>query len=179
MSKRVVIISTSPRHSSNSHALAEAFEKGAREAGNETELISLRGKKIAFCLGCFKCQEKGECVIRDDAVEIEKKVLDADVVVWATPIYYYEMSGQMKTLIDRLNPLFPKDYRFRDVYLLATAADDGESTPDRAVEGVKGWVECFEKAAFRDYVFCGGVNDPGDIVKNEKLDAAYRMGRSI
>ena len=179
MGKKAVIISTSPRYDSNSHALAEAFYKGALDAGNEAELISLRGKKIAFCLGCFACQEKGECVIRDDAVGIEKKVLDADVVVWATPIYYYEMSGQMKTLIDRLNPLFPKDYRFRDVYLLATAADDGESAPSRAVEGVKGWVECFEKAQFKGYVFCGGVNDPGDIRKNEKLDEAYRMGQSI
>ncbi|MBQ3664391.1 MAG: flavodoxin family protein [Clostridia bacterium] len=179
MSKKAVIISTSPRHDSNSHALAEAFARGAQEAGNEVELISLRGKKIAFCLGCFACQEKGSCVIRDDAVGIEEKVLEADVVVWATPIYYYEMSGQMKTLIDRLNPLFPKDYRFRDVYLLATAADDSESTPDRAVEGVKGWVECFEKAAFKGSVFCGGVNDPGDIRKNEKLDEAYRLGQMI
>ena len=179
MSKKAVIISTSPRRDSNSHALAEAFAKGALEAGNEVELISLRGKKIAFCLGCFACQEKGSCVIRDDAVGIEEKVLDADVVVWATPIYYYEMSGQMKTLIDRLNPLYPKDYRFRDVYLLATSADDRETAPSRAVEGVKGWVECFEKARFKDYVFCGGVNDPGDIQKNAKLDEAFRMGQSI
>ena len=68
MGKKAVIISTSPRHDSNSHALAEAFYKGALDAGNEAELISLRGKKIAFCLGCFACQEKGECVIKDDAV---------------------------------------------------------------------------------------------------------------
>ena len=179
MGRKAVVISTSARHDSNSHALAEAFRKGAEDAGNEAELISLRGKKIAFCLGCLACQKKGECVIKDDAVGIEKKVLDADVVVWATPIYYYEMSGQMKTLIDRLNPMFPKDYRFRDVYLLATAADEDGSTPDRAVEGLKGWIECFEKAEFRGLVFCGGVNDPGDIRKNAKLEEAYRMGQSI
>ena len=58
-------------------------------------------------------------------------VLNADVVCWATPIYYYEMSGQMKTLIDRMNAMYPKDYRFRDIYLLTTAAEDEESTPKR------------------------------------------------
>ena len=56
-------------------------------------------------------------------------VLNVDVVCWATPIYYYEMSGQMKTLIDRMNAMYPKDYRFRDIYLLTTAAEDEESTP--------------------------------------------------
>ena len=168
MNKRLVILSTSPRKNSNSHALAESFAKGAAEAGNEVEIISLIGKQIAFCKGCFACQTTGRCVIRDDAIEIEQKVLNADVVVWATPIYYYEMSGQMKVLIDRLNPLFPKDYRFRDVYLLASAS-----------EGLKGWVDCFERATFQDYVFCGGVTDPGDIRGNEKLRAAYEMGKAI
>ncbi len=179
MNKRLVILSTSPRKNSNSHALAESFAKGAAEAGNEVEIISLIGKQIAFCKGCFACQTTGRCVIRDDAIEIEQKVLNADVVVWATPIYYYEMSGQMKVLIDRLNPLFPKDYRFRDVYLLASASEDEDCVPQRAVEGLKGWVDCFERATFQDYVFCGGVTDPGDIRGNEKLRAAYEMGKAI
>ena len=167
MNKRLVILSTSPRKNSNSHALVESFAKGAAEAGNEVEIISLIGKQIAFCKGCFACQTTGRCVIRDDAIEIEQKVLNADVVVWATPIYYYEMS------------LFPKDYRFRDVYLLASASEDEDCVPQRAVEGLKGWVDCFERATFQDYVFCGGVTDPGDIRGNEKLRAAYEMGKAI
>ena len=63
------------------------------------------------------------CVINDDANEITEKILNADVVSWATPIYYYEMSGQMKTMIDRANSLYPRDYKFRDVYLLSVAAE--------------------------------------------------------
>ena len=179
MAKKVIIISTSPRKNSNSHALAESFAKGAMSAGNEAEIVSLIGKKIDFCRGCFACQKIGHCVIKDDAIEIEQKVLDADVLVWATPIYYYEMSGQMKVMIDRLNPLFPKDYKFRDVYFLASAAEDEEEVPGRAIEGTKGWVDCFEKAEFKGYVFCGGVNDAGDISGNNKLQAAYDLGYAV
>ena len=120
--KRVIVISTSLRHGSNSDILADKFVEGALSAGNNVEKISLAGKEIQFCRGCFACQKLGRCVIKDDVNDIMAKVLEADVVCWATPIYYYEMSGQMKTLIDRLNALYPLDYRFRDVYLLTTAA---------------------------------------------------------
>ena len=136
--KKVLIISTSPRKNSNSEALAEAFAKGAQEAGHETELISLRGKNISFCRGCFVCQEKLRCVIHDDADLICQKALKADILVFATPIYYYEMSGQLKTLLDRLNPLFPSDYSFNDVYLLTAAAEDEEYVPQRAISGMAG-----------------------------------------
>lgn len=179
MAKKVIILSTSPRRNSNSHALAEAFSRGARDAGNTAEIISLIGKQIGFCRGCFACQKTGRCVIQDDAVDIEQKVLEADVVVWATPIYYYEMSGQMKVLIDRLNPLYPKDYRFRDVYLLSAAAEDEPYVPERATEGTRGWTDCFEKAQFKGSVFCGGVNDAGDIRGKEQLKAAYDMGYAV
>lgn len=179
MSKRVVIISSSLRANSNSHRLAEAFAKGAAEAGHEVELISLRGKKIAFCLGCLACQSKGECVIKDDAVDIEKKVLQADVVVFATPIYYYEMSGAMKTVIDRMNSMFPKDYRFRDVYMLTAAADDSEHAPQRALNGLQGWIECFERSRLAGSLFCGGVNNPGDIEGRPQLREAFEMGRRV
>ncbi len=179
MGKKVIVISASFRKNGNSDRLADEFARGAADAGNDVEKISLSGKKIAFCRGCFACQKTGQCIINDDAVEIEQKILVADVVVWATPIYYYEMAGQMKTLIDRLNPLYPKDYRFRDVYLLSVATDDGAYTPKRAEEGVKGWVECFEKASFKGSVFCGGVTDPGDILGREELAQAYNMGRIV
>ena len=113
MSKKVVVISTSLRANSNSEALAKEFAKGAETAGHEVEYISLKGKNIAFCIGCLACQSKGQCIFNDDALPITEAVLNADVVVWATPIYYYEMAGQMKVLIDRMNSMYPKDYKFR------------------------------------------------------------------
>ncbi|MCR5648038.1 MAG: flavodoxin family protein [Oscillospiraceae bacterium] len=177
--KKVLIVSTSLRKDSNSEALAEAFARGAREAGHEVELISLRGKTVGFCRGCLVCQDKGRCVIRDDADEICRRALTADALVFATPIYYYEMSGQLKTLLDRLNPLFPSDYAFRDVYLLTSAAEDGEQVPQRAVSGLEGWIECFEKARLAGTVFMGGVTAAGEYKGHPALEQAAALGRSV
>jgi multimeric flavodoxin WrbA len=177
--KKVVVISTSLRPGSNSNALAEQFAEGAKAAGNEVEFISLRGKEIKFCIGCMSCQKTGACVFKDDVPAIMDKVLDADVVCWATPIYYYEMSGQMKTLIDRMNAMYPKDYRFREVYLLTTAAEDEEHTPKRAESGLQGWIDCFDKAALKGHLFCGGVNDPREISGSAKLEEAFGLGKSV
>ena len=179
MSKRIVIISTSPRRNSNSEALANAFAKGAAESGNDVEVISHRGKDMRFCLGCFACQKTGKCVIKDDMNEIVPKMEHADVLVFATPIYYYEMSGQMKTLLDRANPLFVADYRFRDVYFLSSAAEDEAFVPQRAQSGLEGWIDCFEKARLAGAVFGGGVTDVGEIEGHHALAEAYEMGKAI
>ena len=177
--KKVVVISTSLRPGSNSHALAEQFAEGAKAAGNEVEFISLRGKEIRFCVGCLSCQTKGACVFKDDVPAIMERVLEADVVCWATPIYYYEMSGQMKTLIDRMNAMYPKDYRFRDIYLITTAAEDEEHTPKRAESGLQGWIDCYGKSTLKGHLFCGGVGSPKEIEGNTKLQEAYEMGKQV
>ena len=177
--KKVTIISTSLRNGSNSDILADSFADGARAAGHKVEKISLKGKNIQFCRGCMACQKTGRCVIADDANEIMDKVLQSDVVCWATPIYYYEMSGQMKTLIDRLNPMFPMDYRFRDVYLLTTAAEDDSLVPQRAVAGLTGWTDCYPESRLVATLFCGGVNDPRQIAGHPKLQEAYQMGNRV
>jgi len=177
--KKVVVISTSLRAGSNSNSLAEQFAQGAKIAGNEVEFISLRGKEIKFCIGCFSCQRTGACVFKDDVPAIMDSVLNADVVCWATPIYYYEMSGQMKTLIDRMNAMYPKDYKFRDIYLLTTAAEDEEHTPKRAESGLQGWIDCFEKASLKAHLFCGDVNDPREIEGNPKLQEAFDLGKNV
>jgi multimeric flavodoxin WrbA len=174
--KKILIISASPRANSNSEALGRAFAEGARAAGHEVEEISLRGKTVSFCRGCFVCQEQLRCVIRDDADAICQKALTADVLVFATPIYYYEMSGQLKTLLDRLNPLFPSDYAFRDVYLMTAAAEDEAFVPQRAVSGLEGWIECFERARLAGTVFMGGVTAAGENPKHPALAEARRMG---
>ncbi len=177
--KKILVISTSLRNRSNSHELAESFARGAEESGNEVELISLHGKDIKFCIGCLSCQTTGKCVIKDDAPEITSKMHDADVIVFATPIYYYEMCGQMKTLLDRANPLYGSDYHFSDIYLLASAAEDESHVPERAVSGLQGWIDCFERAGLAGSVFAGGVNSPGEISGHKSLKEAYEMGKSI
>ena len=177
MAKKVLIISASLRGGSNSEVLAKECEKGAMAAGHEVEWLSLKGKDIRFCSGCLVCQTKGTCVLRDDVAEIIEKVKTAEVIVFATPIYYYEMSGQLKTLLDRLNPLFPMDYAFRDIYMLATAADADESTFEKAYNGLQGWVDCFEKAELKGIVTGGGINDANDAQNHkETLKQAYELG---
>ena len=177
--KRIIVISTSLRLDSNSDMLADRFVEGAKVAGNEVEKISLVGKNIQFCKGCMACQKLGKCIINDDVNDIMAKVLEADVVVWATPIYYYERSGQMKTLIDRMNAMYPKDYHFRDVYLLTTAAEDEEFVPKRAETGLTGWIDCYPQSRLAGTLFCGGVSMPRDIDGNGKLQEAYELGKNI
>ena len=106
---KILVISTSLRARSNSEALADEFIRGAQDAGHEVEKITLKDKDIKFCKGCLACQTTQRCAIKDDAPAIVEKMHDADAICFATPIYYYEMSGQMKTLLDRANPLYPSD----------------------------------------------------------------------
>ena len=177
--KRVIVISTSLRRGSNSDMLADKFVEGAKAAGNDVEKISLVGKEIQFCKGCFGCQKLGRCIINDDVNDIMAKVMNADVICWATPIYYYEMSGQMKTLIDRMNGMYDREPKFREVYLLTTAADDEEQTPKRAEAGLTGWIDCYPKSRLAGSLFCGGVNEPHAIEGNPKLQESFELGKSV
>lgn len=177
--RKVLVISTSLRNHSNSRAMADAFARGAKEAGNEVEFVSLQDKEIKFCHGCLACQKTGKCIIKDDAPVIVEKMRDSDVIAFATPIYYYEMSGQMKTLLDRANPLYGSDYHFTDIYMLTCAAEDEPRTPSRAIAGLGGWVDCFERASIKGSVFGGGVNSPNEIQGHRALTEAYLLGNSI
>ena len=176
---KVLVISTSLRPRSNSHALAEAFARGAAEAGHEVETVSLRGKDLRFCTGCLACQKTQRCVQADDAPDLVRRMHDADAIAFATPIYYYEMSGQMKTIIDRANPLFASDYKFREVYLITASADTGEEAVKRVINGVQGWIDCFNGVKFSGYV-CATVNDPSEINSQpQSLQSAYNLGKNI
>ena len=179
MSKNVLIVSSSPRKGGNSETLAASFAKGAEEIGHKVETVYLREKKYGFCKGCLACLKVGHCVINDDAVEIAARMHDADVLVFATPVYYYSVSGQLKTMLDRANPLFDSDYAFTKAYLLATAAEDGEETVEGTVKAVQGWVDCFERCELAGTVFAGGVNGVGDIAGHPALEEAYQMGKEI
>ena len=180
MAKKVLIISASIRGGSNSEILAKECERGAVAAGHDVEFISLKGKEIRFCMGCLVCQDKGTCVIKDDVADIMAKVKEAEVIIFATPIYYYEMSGQLKTLLDRLNPLYPTEYAFRDIYMIATAADDADSAFEKAYNGLQGWVDCFEKVTLKGIVTGGGINDAKDAVNHEDvMKKAYELGMGL
>ena len=167
------------RHGGNTNRLAEEFANGARAAGHDVEIVSLAGKRIGFCTGCLVCQKTRECVQRDDANEIVRKMGTADVLVFASPIYYYAISGQLKTLLDRSEPLFSGKYSFRNVYLLTAGADADPDTNANAVSCLEGWIACFEPARLAGIVFAGGVEQKADIEGRQALRQAYEMGKNI
>lgn len=179
MNKNVLIISSSPRKGGNSETLAAAFARGAQEAGNRVETVYLREKQYSFCKGCFACRKLGHCVINDDAVELAARMHDADVLVFVTPVYYYSVSGQLKTILDRANPIYDTDYAFTKAYLLATAAEDEPETVEGTENAVQGWVDCFPRCELVETVFAGGVNEAGEIAGHPALEKAYQVGKEV
>ena len=179
MNKKVFIVSSTPRKNGNSEMLAEEFARGASEAGNTVEIVFVRDIKPEFCIGCLYCQTHDKCVLKDGMNELYSRVQNADVLVFATPIYYYEMSGQLKTFLDRLNPLYPRKNAFKDVYLLATAAEDSDSAMDGAAKGVQGWIDCFDGVRLAGVVRGTGVTGVGEILNKPAMQQAYRMGKEV
>lgn len=179
MGKKIVVIAASPRKQGNSAALAQAFMKGAQAGGHEVQYIELADKDLKFCRGCLACQTTGRCVIKDDMAELLSILQSADAVAFASPVYYYSVCGQLKTFLDRTNPLFTAEYAFRDIYVLLTAAEDEAHTPEGAVKAVQGWIDCYEQAHLAGCVFAGGVTAAGDIAGHPALQQAYELGKGI
>ena len=178
--KNILIISSSLRAGSNSEMIALEVQRGAAEASNKVEFVSLKDKKINFCLGCLKCQKKGKCIIDDDMRELTEKMFNADTVVFSTPIYYYEMSGLLKTFLDRCNPLYIQDYKFREFYLLTASAENTDTVYKNAQNGISGFVDCFPKAKFMGVFSGGGLTNPNEIKTHEEiLNKAYEFGKKI
>lgn len=179
MNKKILIISSSPRKGGNSEMLAKSFTKGAEEASHTVETVFLRENNIGFCKGCMACLKSNHCIIHDDAAIIIDKMYHANVIVFATPVYYYSVSGQLKTMLDRANPLYGSDYAFTSVYLLAAAAENGPDTIKGTIKTIHGWVDCFDRCQLVDTIFAGGVNDVNDIIGHPALDKAYQAGKQI
>lgn len=98
---KIVILLGSPNRNGSTHLLAECFRQGAQEAGHTVEIIDVAHADIHPCTGCIHCGYEGPCSQKDDVEGIRAKILDADMMVFATPLYYYGMSAQLKALVDR------------------------------------------------------------------------------
>ncbi|MDE7394927.1 MAG: flavodoxin family protein [Clostridiales bacterium] len=177
--KKVIVVTSSPRKGGNSEVLAQQFVEGAKAAGNDVRLIAVRDIGLQFCTGCMVCQTHKKCVLGDKMNELYDAFQNADVLVFATPIYYYAVSGQLKTLLDRLNPLYTRENKFKEVYLLTTAADDADSAADGAVKDIQGWIDCFEGVALGGVLRGMGVTEKGEINNTDYPQKAYEMGKSI
>lgn len=174
--KNILIISASSRAKSNSHALCLEVAKGAEEAGNKVEVIRLADKKIGFCKACNACQKLGKCVIDDDACVIVEKICKADAVVFGTPVYYFSIAGQLKTLFDRCLMKWPEP-KGKPYYLVATMAADMDW--DLVKAPLQGFVDCFEGATIAGFIKAGGVFEQGDVLNTKFMGEAYELGKTI
>ncbi len=178
--KHIVVIVGSPRKNGNTELLADAFIKGARSVGNTVETISVIGKKIGGCLGCNACYRDAQhrCALHDDMEVCYKRLSEADVIVIATPIYFYGVSSQLKCLIDRLHNPIRNSFKVKKLGLLAVCADDRESVFDSVVTMYRSILNYFSLSDGGVVTVCG-VSEKGDIKGNPKLKAAQEMGRTI
>ncbi|MHB8075578.1 flavodoxin family protein [Desulfosporosinus fructosivorans] len=178
MGKKVLVLSASPRKGGNSDLLCDQFLLGAQEAGNQTEKIFLGDKKIGYCTGCEVCYDTHKCVQKDDMVEILEKIIVADVIVMATPVYFCTMNAQMKTLIDRTVPRY-EEITGKEFYFIVAAADSSKESMERTLEGFRGFTLCLNDAIEKGVVYGVGAWHKGDIHGSKAMHGANEMGKSV
>ena len=182
MGKHIVVLNGSPRRKGNTSTLVQAFREGAESAGHQVTEFFLGELEIRGCKGCFggHSGEEAPCVQRDDMGKIYPAVKDCDVLVLASPLYYWTVSGQLKTAMDRLFALEEADGNLlrgngRACALLMAAEGNGFDDVvlyyDHLMEHLQ-WENLGK-------VLCGGVMDVGDIAGRSEIKDAYALGKSI
>ena len=178
MSKKVLILSGSPRIGGNSDILCDEFKKGALESGNEVEKINVAKMNIDYCKGCYYCTKSGGvCAIKDDMAQILQKMIDADVIVLSSPVYFYSIDAQLKALIDRTVARWT-EVKNKDFYYIATCADGIEGL-NRTIECFRGYADCVQGARECGIVYGHSVYEKGEILDKPAMKDAYEMGKSI
>ena len=175
---KVLAISASPRKGGNSDVLCDQFLKGAAEAGHVTEKINLGSMKISPCAACYRCMKNHSCVQKDDMEEILEKLIEADVIVLATPVYFYCMDAQLKIMIDRCLPRYT-EIENKIFYHIVTAADPQHAAADETLAGMRGFMRCLPGAMEKGVIYGTGTWDKGDVFLHPSLQEAYETGKSI
>ena len=179
MSKNVLILSGSPRRGGNSDLLCEEFMRGAAYAGNQVEKIFLRSKKIGYCNACYYCKQSGGiCAIKDDMAEILSKMHQADVIVLASPVYFYSIDAQMKTVIDRTVAQWTQ-IKNKEFYYIMTAAEDSRHAMDCTLECFRGLAACLSGSREMGVIYGTGVYEAGAVKDTPAMKEAFEAGKSI
>ena len=178
--KKVLILSGSPRKGGNSDILCDQFMKGAIEQGNEVEKIFIAEKKIAPCSGCYFCRKSGgRCALNDDMGDILQKIIDCDVLVLSSPVYFYSMSAQLKMVIDRTVARWT-EIANKDLYYITTAAESDDDTMDATLAAMRGFAKCIDGYYEQGVLYGKGVSEKGEVVNRpELMQIAYEMGLSV
>lgn len=178
--KKVLILSGSPRKRGNSDILCDEFAKGAIAAGNEVEKIFVAEKKISLCTGCYFCREHGgRCAFNDDMGDILQKIIDCDVLVLSSPVYFYSISAQLKSVIDRTVARWT-EIANKDLYYIVTAAEDDSDTLDTTLACFHGFAKCIDGYEEKGTLYGKGLYETKDLDRRpELITIAYEMGNSI
>ncbi len=179
MNKKILVLSASPRRGGNSDLLCDQLAMGAQKAGHQAEKIFLKDKKINYCLGCGTCLNgKKRCPQKDDMAEVLEKMIAADVIVLATPVYFYTMSAQMKTLIDRTCSRYTEIIN-KDFYFILAAADDSKPAMERTLEGFRAFADCLSGAKEKGIVYGTGAWKAGEIKGKPAMKEARELGETV
>lgn len=176
--KKILILSASPRREGNSDRLCMRFMEGALSQQHEVKKIFLRDKHIEYCIGCDACKKNGTCVYHDDMAEILKEMISADVIVMASPVYFYTINAQLKTLIDRMVARYT-EIRNKEFYFILSAAENDKASMERTVECFRGFIDCLDGAKEREVIYGIGAWNFGDIEGTEAMQQAYEAGRNV
>ena len=176
--KNVLIISSSPRKKGNTNALCEQFPKGAEVKGHHVDLVRIMEKKIGFCLACDSCMKNGgKCIQKDDMAAILDLYSKADVLVLATPVYFYGISAQLKTFIDRMYPI--QQHLGKKAVYYIVAAGLGTDVIERSLGDITGFVEHLEEYKIAGKLYAPNMTAPGAVKDLEVFQEAYAMGYAL
>lgn len=179
MSKKVLILSGSPRKGGNSDLLCDEFLRGAVENGNQAEKIRVSEKKIGYCQACYYCRDNGgECAVRDDMAEVMQKIIEADVLVLASPVYFYSIDAQLKAVIDRTVARWT-EVKNKEFYYIMTAADSEKKSMDTTLACFRGYANCVNGAIEKGVIYGTGVYEKGRVNGSTAMKDAYKMGKSV
>jgi len=175
---KILVITGSPRRKGNSAILADNFIKGAEEAGHTVFRFDAAFKKVHPCTGCNHCGMDGPCVFNDDFNEVRSNIIDADAVVFVSPMYYFGLSAQIKTVIDRFYAINGQIHVSKKTALLMTYADTvaKEAQPIlshyETLINYLGWEDCGR-------VIASGVWTAGSVKNTKFPEQAYKLGKNI
>ena len=181
MGKKIVVLAGSPRIGGNKGFVFGEKIRGAGESGNEGTKFYLAQKKIHPCIGCISCrQTENKCVFReqDDFEEIIQAVIAADVLVIASPVYFYGLTAQMKTAMDRF---FAREAEVKNMtaYFVTTAAAPAEEYIETAKACFRGFISCFENVRESGIVAGLGTREKGEVKTSPAMQEAYDLGKRI
>ena len=179
MSKKIVVVIGSPRHNGNTEIMADAFVQGAMESGNQVTVYKLSEMKVNGCHGCDYCSmHQGECVQKDEMQKIYPALYEADMLVFASPLYYYGFSSQIKAMIDRLYATIANPLKLNECMLLADSYDDDFAVFEPMLVNYK--VICkYQHWEDRGILTLSGVKKKGAMANHPRLAEARQLGLSI